>query len=274
MNWVAIQKALHNWVVYCTSVSADHVVWSGQQAPRTTQPGIVLKVNFLQDDGLPWVDNEPNPLEIDPLTLTANATTDAFTAVAHGLATGDGPFDLVGSDLPLNTDDSTPYWIVRVDNDTFKVATGFLNAINGVTIDLGDAGSGVMALESNESTLRAGEEITLVQRSLMKATLTLQCFTNVGVGMDMAVSTLGRVNARRLLPTAIAILQDANIGVIQVGQVKALGGTQDLVLFEPRALVDVMIHLTSEETENITIIERTEITNEDTGHTWTVDGAE
>lgn len=274
MNWVAIQKALQNWVVYCTGLAADHVVWGGQQAPRMTQPGIVMKLMLLDDDGLPWVDAENNYLTFSDITITS-VTGDTFTAVAHGLETGDGPVRLDGADLPLNTDDETDYWVIRTGADTFKLADSYVDAMATVPVPvtLGDAGSGAMLLVDTETTQRTGEEIDLVQRSLLKATLTLECYTSSGVGIDMAQAVLWRVAAKRLLPTALEILQDANIGVIQVGRILNIGGTQDLVLFEPRALVDVLLHLTSEETENISSIERTEIMNEDTTDEFTVDGA-
>lgn len=274
MNWVTIQKALYDWVVACTGLSADHVIWGGQQGFRPTQPTIVMKLMLLNDHGLPWVDVQNNYLTFDDIDIT-EVNGDVFTAVGHGLETGDGPVRLNGTDLPLNTDDDTDYWVVVVDEDTFKLASTYVNAASTVPtpVTLGDAGSGSMTLVDTDITQRTGEEIDLVQRSLLKATLTLECYTSAGVGMDMAQAILWRVNAKRLLPTPITILQNANIGVIQVGRVLSIGGTQDLVLFEPRALVDVFLHLTSEETENISSIERTEIMNEDTSNTFTVDGA-
>ncbi len=180
INWVAIQKALHNWVVACTGLDADKVIWSQQYAPRPTQAAINLKLAFVQDDGMPWVDYETDPLD-----------------------------------------------------DTLLIAK---------------------------------------QRSLLKAVFTLEAYTNTGVGLDMASAILWRINAKRKLPTPSAILEDANIGVIEFGRIKNIGGTQDLVIFEPRALVDIMLHITSEDEESENTIETVEITNEDESTTFTVDG--
>lgn len=268
---VAQQKALHNWIVACTGVPASKVIWGRQQGPRTTQPGIVLKLAFVGDDERPWVDTETRLLAIAPLTVTSDGTV--FNSVAaHGRATGDGPFYLVGADLPGGTFAVTKYWLVVLSATSFKVATSFQRAKAAVPtpVTLTDAGSGAMTLESMGETVAAGAEINFVQRSLIKAILTVECFAGIGVGLDTAEATLWRINAKRLLPTPLAILQTANIGIIQVERVRALQGSQDLVLFEPRAFVDIMFHITSEETESGTIIERTDITNEDTFNGFTV----
>lgn len=279
INWVVIQKALQNWVVYCTGLAADHVVWGQQYAPRSTQPAISMKLSLLQDDGMPWLDPEPNPLVIATMTITAvDAAANTLTKVAHGLLTGDGPvrLDSTTNDLPLNLVEGVDYWVVKITADTFKLATSFLNAMAAVpvVVDLGDAGSGVITLFDTDETLRAGAEIVFKSRSLIKAVLTLQCYTSVGVGLDMATSVLWRIQAKRRLPTAAAILENANIGVIEMDRIRAIEGTQDLVLFEPRAFTDIVLHLTSEDSETGTIIERTDITNQSFPDTFTVDGAE
>lgn len=265
-----IQKALQNWVVACTGVST--VVWAGQQGFRPQQPAIVMKLQTIDDSGMPWIDRETNYITFADITITG-VTGDIFTAVGHARLTGDGPVQLVGIDLPLNAQENVNYWVIKDSDDTFRLATSYLNAVNGIALTLADAGSGTMSLEDTTRTLRKGQEINVKARSLIKAVLNLQCYTNTGTGVDMADTILWRVNAKRRLPTPAAILEDANIGVIEVGKIVTIGGTQDLVFFEPRAIVDILIHITSEETETSSIIERTEITNEDTSDTFPVDGA-
>lgn len=272
INFVEKQKAIHNWVVACTGIAADHIIWGHQQAPRPAQPGIVLRLMTENDEDIPWVDTETQPLVIPSMVITSvDDVANTLTKTAHGLLTGDGPVRFSGLDLPDGVLDTVNYWIVKVDADSFKLANSFVNAINGVTIDLLDAGSGVITLDDTDDTLRAGQEIKFIQRSLVKALLTLECYTDVGVGMDMASAILWRVAAKRLLPTPIQILQDANIGISEVTRVRSYGGTQGQYLFEPRASLDVALYLVSEDSEDGTIVERTEITNEDTGVVWTVD---
>lgn len=274
LTWVPEQKALHNWVVSCTGLAADHVIWAQQQAPRPTQPTIVMKLMFVGDDGMPWVDYEPNPLVFSDIIITSvDAVANTFTKSAHGLLTGDGPvwIDSSTDDVPLNLAESTDYWVIKIDANTFKLATGYVNSMNGVAIDLGDVGTGTLTLSDRPTTLRSGQEIKFLSRSLLKCVLTLECYTGVGTGTDMASSILWRVNAKRKLPTQAAILDDAKVSVIEFGRVRAIEGTQDLVLFEPRASVDIMLHMISEEQEIGQSIERTVISNEDGSNTFTVD---
>lgn len=270
--WPAIQKALHNWIVACTGLAADKVIWGQQAGGRPTQPGIVLRIMNDEDRGMPWIDHTPNPLVFNDIVITSiDATANTFTKVAHGLLTGDGPVRMVGASLPLGILPNVNYWIIKVTNDTFKLADGFVNAMNGVGIDLQSTGSGVMTLVDTTSTLRAGQEITLIQRSLIKATLTVECYTDIGVGLDKASAILARVASRRLLPTPLQILEDANIGVSEITRVRAYGGTQGNYIFEPRASMDVMLYLVSEASETGGIIERAVITDVPTTLTWSVD---
>ncbi|MCC6425635.1 MAG: hypothetical protein IT435_02320 [Phycisphaerales bacterium] len=74
-----------------------------------------------------------------------NITTNAITMTAHGAVTGYGPvrFALTGdaSALPAPLAVLTDYWLIRVDDNTVKVATSFANAIAGTAIDLTDVGT-------------------------------------------------------------------------------------------------------------------------------------
>lgn len=275
VNWVTIQKALHNWVVACTGMAADKVVWGQQQAPRPTHAGIILRLMMENDEGLPWIDTSTEPLVISDITISSvDHVANTFTKATHGLLTGDGPVRLNGADLPDGTLSTVNYWIVKIDADTFKLADSFVNAMNGVTINLVDAGSGVITLADTSDTLRAGQELKHTQRSLVKMFLNLECYTDIGVGLEMASSILWRVAAKRILPTPVEILREANIGVSEISRVRSFGGTQSQYLFEPRASLDVALYITSEDSETGTFIERTEITNEDTLEVWTVDAAE
>lgn len=272
IDWVAIQKALHNWIVACTGLDPTHVIWGGQKVGRPAQPGIVLRLMTDTDENIPWVDDVVQKLEIATITITSvDDTANTFTKAGHNLLTGDGPIHMGGLDLPGGILPNVNYWIVKVDANTFKLADGFVNAMNGVTIDLQDAGSGVITLDDTTETLRAGQEILFIQRSLQKATLTVECYTDIGVGLDMASAILARVASKRLLPTPLAILQDANIGVSEITRIRSYGGTQGNYIFEPRASMDVMLYLVSQASETGTIIERAEITDDPATFSWSVD---
>lgn len=275
IDWVTTQKALQDFVVQCTGLTDAQVVWAQQQAARPPQPAIIMRLMFNDDNNTPWVDYENQPLVIPTITVTSvDATANTFTKTAHGLSTGDGPIRMFSTGtLPANVEENVDYWVVVVNANTFKLATTYINSMTTVpvVVDLGDAGTGVITLESTDDTLRSGEEVVLKARSLLKATLTLECYTDVGVGMNMATSILWRIHSKRLLPTPIEILQDANIGVVEVGPVRSMNGTMGQYLFEPRAMVDVTIYLASEDSETTTIMESVEISSDDPETAFTVD---
>jgi hypothetical protein len=75
--------------------------------------------------------------------FTADPTTDLLTATAHGFGTGTGPMAVSSSGtLPAPLAIGTDYWIVAVDDDTFRLATTLGNAMTDVTIDITTAGTG------------------------------------------------------------------------------------------------------------------------------------
>ncbi len=95
-------------------------------------------------------------------TFTA-AGDDICTAAAHGLLTGDGPFRLTTSaaDLPLNLLTGTDYWIIYLSSSTFSLATTLENALNGVAVDIGDAGTGTHTISDTADTKRPSSPITV-----------------------------------------------------------------------------------------------------------------
>jgi hypothetical protein len=80
--------------------------------------------------------------------FTAANATEIFTSVGHGFATGDGPFPVSnsGGALPAGLAANTPYWVIRLDNDTFKLATSYADAIAGTFLLISTDGSGTQTI--------------------------------------------------------------------------------------------------------------------------------
>lgn len=78
--------------------------------------------------------------------IVADHTTDELTYVAHGFLDG-LKVELTGADLPDGLLESTPYYVIKIDDDRFKLATNRDNALNGIAIDLVDSGSGEITAE-------------------------------------------------------------------------------------------------------------------------------
>lgn len=67
-----------------------------------------------------------------------------ITEASHGFETGYGPFRLynTGGALPGGTDSTTKYWSIKVDANTFKLATSRANALAGTAVDITSAAGG------------------------------------------------------------------------------------------------------------------------------------
>jgi hypothetical protein len=272
-DWDTIMNTLHGYVVAGSGLLPTQVIWAQQDAPRPEEPAIIMKLSVFDDVGMPWLDHESNPHTFADIAIASlDATTNSFTSNAHGRLTGDGPVrvETTGT-LPAELSTTQDYWVITVDANTFKLAVNLQDALNGVAVDFSPGGSGTHTLVDTPATLRVGEEIKFLSRALVHATLTLECYTGVGVGMDMATSLLNRVRSRAGLPSQKERLDDANIGLSGYDRVFALEGHRDAFLFEPRASMDVQLNLPSEESEVGRIIESAEITNQSTTNTWVVE---
>jgi hypothetical protein len=85
--------------------------------------------------------------------FTADNATETFTAVAHGLLTGDGPIRLTSSGtLPAGLATATDYYVIRTGANTFKLATSFANALAGTNLAITDDGTGTHTLADTSST--------------------------------------------------------------------------------------------------------------------------
>lgn len=72
-------------------------------------------------------------------------TTNQITITGHGKVTGDGPVDiraLEGGTLPGNLSPLTDYWLIRVDDDTVKLADSSALALLGTARDITSNGTG------------------------------------------------------------------------------------------------------------------------------------
>jgi len=78
------------------------------------------------------------------VTFTA-AVTDICTAVAHGYATGLRVAATTTGTLPAGLS-ATNYWIIKIDADTFKLASSAANALAGTAVDITGTGTGVHTL--------------------------------------------------------------------------------------------------------------------------------
>jgi hypothetical protein len=103
----------------CALPSTQKYVW----APATVEAGHAYVVNVV-GEGVTTTAATATAGAANIVFTAANGT-EIFTSVAHGLITGDGPVRVVnaGGALPTGLAADTDYWIIKIDADTFYLAT-------------------------------------------------------------------------------------------------------------------------------------------------------
>lgn len=79
-------------------------------------------------------------------TFTADNTTNIFTNTAHGYVTGMKCQVSTSGALPTGLSPATDYFVIKIDADTFKLASSLNNAIAGTAIDITTDGTGTQTL--------------------------------------------------------------------------------------------------------------------------------
>lgn len=265
IDWTTVENALRAWVLAAASAIAPGipVIWFGAAATRPATPWISLKRWGLRRDGIGWTDTEPNPLVLNPIAVTGEASN-TLHAPAHGLNAGDGPIQVESTgSVPTGTAVLTNYWAVPVDADHLQLANTFANAVasSPVTIPISDAGTGTVTLVSTADTVRAAAEVLHVVRCYYALTLTIQVYadTSQPTGMSEAVALAHEIQARSLLPSVRNALEAAGLGVYDFGSVMEVGSAINRAQFEPRAVVDAKLWVVSTVSETDTIIDTLQV---------------
>jgi hypothetical protein len=239
-----LKKALVDWVKSASGI--DRVILARQGGFRPDVGFFEIDIQASVGFGQDWRRYEPNPLEFDDITISVDSATDLMTAVGHGLRTGDGPVDVESTlTLPGGLSLGVPVWVIRVTDDTFKVASTFENSMAGTSIDLTSNGTGVITISDNEGTERQGQELIVTAMGHRQATVVIQCFGSIPQDSDNAVP----FDARQQLENVIASLalyeydlDQAGIGVVEAGAVVDITQGRAGIL-EPRARCQLEINL-------------------------------
>jgi hypothetical protein len=89
---------------------------------------------------LSWTDSSPSNSSFVDGDVTVGA--DTVDETGHGFLTGlKGQLTTTGT-LPAGLSLSTDYWIIKVDNDTYKFASSLANAQAGTAVDITAAAGG------------------------------------------------------------------------------------------------------------------------------------
>lgn len=85
-------------------------------------------------------------------TFTA-ATSDVCTAAGHGYSTGDRVRVSSATTLPAGLAANTTYYVIKIDADTFKLATTDANATAGTAVNITDTGTGAHTIVGYENVI-------------------------------------------------------------------------------------------------------------------------
>lgn len=124
----------------------------------TTSNSDVINVDRAERFSIQAVIDVNTPAAKSFAEADVNVTDNTITETAHGYVTGlKGQFTtttLLPSGLSLATD----YFVIKVDADTYKVATSLVNALAGTAVDMTDDGTGTHTFTP---TSIAGATVTL-----------------------------------------------------------------------------------------------------------------
>jgi hypothetical protein len=88
--------------------------------------------------------------------FTVDETTDIFTAVAHGFYTGQVVQVSTDDELPAPLEVSTNYYVIKIDDDTFYLASSLDSAFFGYAMDITTAGAGTNEATPEDASGSAG----------------------------------------------------------------------------------------------------------------------
>lgn len=121
-------------------------------------------------------------------TFTADAATEIFTATAHGFVTGlKTQVSNSGGALPAGLSAVTDYFVIKIDANTFYLATSLANALAGTNLLITTNGTGTQTItptaiagasiklqETNDTDLTPADVASSSQNITADATLILQ----------------------------------------------------------------------------------------------------
>ncbi len=148
-----------------------------------------------------------HPLVVADQVTTFAASTDKATHTTHGLLTGDGPLFYSGiGTLPAELTAGTPYWVIKVDANTYKVAASLTDALSGTFIALSTDSVSTITASDSADTKRIYWE---THDGLL------------GLAGDGAVTLGAQVGYSKRIPHSPRVYAYALVGTIDTGTLSA-----------------------------------------------------
>ena len=113
------------------------------QATATIADGVVTAITVTDTGGWSYQDLPNVYIDIPARTFATgdvNTTAETISYEAHGLNTGDA-MTYYGSGLSVSCQDEDTVYVIKINNDTFKLAASLINAEAGTAMNLTSTGS-------------------------------------------------------------------------------------------------------------------------------------
>jgi hypothetical protein len=259
LDFAAIETALVSWVMLGTGLDSAHVILEDAGHRPADEPYAVIHIGDERQIGQDEVTQSANYLVFADVTITAvSPAANTLTKTAHGLLTGDGPVRLTTTGgAPGGLAVATDYWVIRLDADTVQLAATFEASLALTPIDITSAGTGTHAIVDTPTTRRVGQEVLREHTAPCELDVEIQIVggSNVGNATSRALASTLRKRGERLLAMR-AILEGANVSVLRWQPARNLLPTRQLVTFEPRTVLSLVLSCSNYESELCGIVER------------------
>jgi hypothetical protein len=148
-------------------------------------------------------------------------TTEQVTLAGHGLWTGDGPYYLTTTGtLPTDLAADTPYWIIKVDASTFKLATSLANAMAGTVKTFSSNGSGTLSVGGKWDGYWIQYDSTVGQTLSWNDTQKLIFPDEQSIAVDLLVDVTGKSVEGMLLALGLGGTTGLNVRITTAGKIK------------------------------------------------------
>lgn len=139
--------------------------------------------------------NVTKPHTFADITFTTTHGSELVNATAHGLETGDGPFQLEnsGGALPAGYATLTNYWWIWRSADTGQLASSLANALAGIAVAITGDGTGTHKMVDTVSTRRLVDGVWRYTASQAEITIDGSYF-GVTLRRDNSTGTASSVN--------------------------------------------------------------------------------
>jgi hypothetical protein len=131
--------------VYGSQQGRGYKHYAGEKVYVNTAPFTISSIDFSYINNIRLtLSGAPEILSVSKTIAPTdiNTTTNEITITAHGWITGQPVVLMIGTTAPTPLTNDTLYYVIRIDDNTIKLAYSLANAFAGTAYDITDQGTG------------------------------------------------------------------------------------------------------------------------------------